>query len=103
MRNVFLESWPGRKEWEAAGHGSGDWTEIGVQRGLGWDREVGSGRQRVAFPGWWTLLDEGLLRSYRGGGEGPGSFILNKIKGKDTHYPLASSSVNPPCCGDGRT
>ena len=105
--NIFLESWSGWKEWEAEGHRPGDpspsRTDIGVQRGLGWAVEGGRGRQRVALPERWSQVEPRAARESRGGGEGPGSFILNEMKGKDTHCPLPSFSINPSCCGDGRT
>lgn len=90
VRKILLESWPGWKEWEAEGPGSGRGRWV----------LAGKGGPCLGAGVCWT---RGQLGIYRGGGEGPSSFILNKIKGKDTHYPSARSSVNPPCCGDGRT
>lgn len=88
MRSIFLESWPGWKEWEAEGHGSGDWTETRVRRG--W---AGTGRWAVGgkgwlFPGGGVLLSEGLLRSY-GGWRGAWLFCSQQNKGQR----------HPPCFG----
>ena len=90
-----------------SGESSPSRTEIGEQSGAGLGQGGGQGQAKGYPAGEVSLSLVDLLRE--GGSEGIGEVVRNlgffySQQNKGQRHPclLVSSSVNPPCCRDGR-